>query len=119
MNATLTIKNYTGYKAETSCNGGDYGYEEQAILADGKIVGGFFWTTADFAYCPCCGRFEQRLNVHLEQWHNGDEANYQPSHEMEETARLLQTYTPEQVIARFAAVMDGLTLEIAADPVPA
>jgi hypothetical protein len=113
----LTIRDYTTYKSATSRNGGDYGFEETALLDDrGRIESGSYWTTADFAYCPCCGTFEQRMDEHVERQHGGNENDYQPSDAMLMAQKLALLSSPMDdylwAKQKFAQWTDVPTLEI-------
>ena len=61
---TIAMKFYAVYDRfpedpERSSNGGDYAYGRTiAVNESGVPCGVRFWTSADFDYCPLCGRFE-------------------------------------------------------------
>lgn len=41
-----------------SSDGGDYQYGRTVAVEDGSPVAVRYWTSADFPYCPLCGRFD-------------------------------------------------------------
>jgi len=64
----VVFVDYSSFEAGRCNNGGQYGF-----WTEWSIVPGTRWvyeadhrTTADFCYCPYCGRFEQDLNRHME-----------------------------------------------------
>lgn len=42
-----------------SNDGGDYRFGRTVAVEDGKPVAIRYWTSADFDYCPLCGRFDR------------------------------------------------------------
>lgn len=87
-NSKFKILDYTHYDPAKCRNGGAYGYEEIFEVKAGEAVNGYHWTTADFEYCPLCGRFERHLQEHLERFHDG-ENDYWPSETAKMAARII------------------------------
>ena len=59
MITLVRVADYSNYKHETCCNGGDYGFSRyfHRINMDKWEIE--YSTTADFGYCPCCGSFNE------------------------------------------------------------
>jgi len=110
--ATLIIRDYTNYNPHKCHKGGAYGFIENATVESGKIAKGYFWTTADFSYCKCCGRFEQRIDEHVERQHDGNKDDYQPSPEMVYAIGLLGENEPQQAVELFDEWGQGPMLTI-------
>ena len=83
----IRISDYSNYEASRSRNGGSYAYYETAKIENYQAVDGNHSTSAEFDYCPYCGKFEQRLQEHIEQWHPDEQ--YVPSDAMDNLVRIL------------------------------
>ena len=96
----ITINDYTCYEWRKSRNGGAYSFHEMATVQNGQIIDGHHWTSADFDYCPNCGRFESNMRDHERWCYEG----YQPSNAMKDAVReadiALETSEDAEIAAR-------------------
>lgn len=74
-----TIKYYTVTDIEStnpamSNNGGDYYFGRTIavnVSANPPVpLAVTHWTSAEFEYCPLCGKFETNMDEHIERWHS-------------------------------------------------
>jgi hypothetical protein len=79
------VSDYSSFEARYSSNGGAYAFFETfRVSRGGSPINGKHSTTSDFSYCPRCGKFEQRIQDHLDRcW------EYVPSRLAEKTAWIL------------------------------
>lgn len=54
---SVSVIDYTNYKAETSCNGGDYRFIETYERKDCRSFKTYHSSSSDFQMCPICGKF--------------------------------------------------------------
>lgn len=64
MKIRITIEDYDNYESDNGLTGGKYGFEEVAIIENGKLKEGSHWTTAAFEYCENCGNFYKDIRDH-------------------------------------------------------
>ena len=54
-----------------SHDGGDYYFGRTVAVNQNMVVGLRYWTSAEFSFCPKCGRFERNMEEHEENFHGG------------------------------------------------
>jgi len=109
----LTISDYSRYDPRRCRNGGGYGYVEKAFVEQGRVLFGYYWTTSELPYCTICGRFEQRLEDHVDRFHDGSDDDYQASLRMQHAIELLNEHGAQAAIKAFNQwAGEGVTLEI-------
>lgn len=63
----IRFNDFSEYDSEKCRNGGRYGFWTQYDRIEGEVFEVTYGTTADFAYCPCCGSFGDHYAANEDQ----------------------------------------------------